>query len=63
MNGLKKLIMENKTWRWNKTYFAETSCCYKKFKLDKTIGDMLSHDEDIVIMDSDLNEIYQVGVN
>ena len=45
-------------WRWNKTYFAETTCCHKQFILDKTVGDMLRNGEDVEIVDSDLSEIY-----
>ena len=45
-------------WRWNKTYFAENTCCHKQFILDKVVGDMLRCDEDVEIVDTDLSEIY-----
>lgn len=45
-------------WKWNKTYFAETTCCHKQFILDKAVGDMLRNGEDVEIVDSDLSEIY-----
>lgn len=44
-------------WKWNKTYFAETTCCHKQFILDKAVGNMLRHGEDVEILDSDLSEV------
>lgn len=45
-------------WKWNKTYFAEKTCCHKKYILDKNVGDMIRNGEDIEINDSNLSEIY-----
>jgi hypothetical protein len=45
-------------WKWNRTYFADATCCRKKFILDKIIGDMLRHGDDVEIAENDLSEIY-----
>jgi hypothetical protein len=45
-------------WKWNRTYYAESTCCRKRFILDKSIGDTLRHGHDVEIEDRDLSAIY-----
>ena len=45
-------------WKWNGTYFVESTCCRKRFIFDKSIGDALRSVEDVKIEDRDLWVIY-----
>lgn len=45
-------------WKWNKTYFAESTCCRRKYILDYNVGESLRNGEDIEISDRDLSEVF-----
>ncbi len=42
------------TFKWNKHYYVQTSCCGAVYELDPEIGKMIARGETVEIMPSDL---------
>ena len=44
-------------WRWNRRYYAETSCCHTLYELDPSVGEAIAKGEQIEIRNTDLSRI------
>ncbi len=44
-------------WRWNRRYYAETSCCHTLYELEASAGEAIAKGERIMISAADLKLI------